>query len=71
MYMLENPQTPDAALERFTTTRNLCLRNAQILRDMGEKSKAERQEGMEPDVKKQWKAAAPIKQNATINKVKT
>eukprot|EP00804_Cyclotella_cryptica_P005852 CCRYP_000144-RC/>CCRYP_000144-RC protein AED:0.03 eAED:0.03 QI:422/1/1/1/0.83/0.71/7/1324/1175 len=41
MYMLENPQTPDAALERFTTTRNLCLRNAKILRDMGEKSKAD------------------------------
>jgi hypothetical protein len=41
VYMKENSQTPEAALERFTITRNICLRNARVLKEIGEQAKAD------------------------------
>eukprot|EP00984_Skeletonema_dohrnii_P027712 scaffold17342_cov112-Skeletonema_dohrnii-CCMP3373.AAC.5 len=41
VYMLENPQTPDAAADRLSITRNLCIQNAEICMDCGQQSKAD------------------------------
>jgi hypothetical protein len=40
MYVTERYQ-PQIALEQMAITRTLCLRNAKIMRDMGENSKAD------------------------------
>ncbi|KAL7456072.1 hypothetical protein ACHAWC_008345 [Mediolabrus comicus] len=39
VYLLENPQTPDAAAERLSITRNLCIQNAQVCIECGQKTK--------------------------------
>jgi hypothetical protein len=41
MYVTEKHLPPKSASERFIVTRTLCLRNAKLLRDIGEKSKAD------------------------------
>ena len=41
VYMLENPQTPEAASERISIARKLCLRNAQVCSLANQKSKAD------------------------------
>lgn len=41
VYMLANPQTPDAAADRLSITRNLCIQNAEICLDCGQPSKAD------------------------------
>ena len=40
VYMLENPQTPDAAADRLSITQDLCIQNAEICTDLGQQSKA-------------------------------
>ncbi|KAL7493275.1 hypothetical protein ACHAWT_004835 [Skeletonema menzelii] len=41
VYMLENPQTPDAAADRLSIAQNLCIQNAEICMDCGQPSKAD------------------------------
>ena len=41
VYLLENPQTPDAAAERLSITRNLCIQNAQVCIECGQKTKSD------------------------------
>lgn len=41
VYMLENPQTPDAAADRLAITRNLCIQNAEVCMDCGQQTKAD------------------------------
>jgi len=41
VFVLENPQTPDAAVDRLSLTRNLCIQNAEICMDCGQQSKAD------------------------------
>ncbi|KAL7428343.1 hypothetical protein ACHAXM_001235 [Skeletonema potamos] len=41
VFVLENPQTPDAAVDRLSITRNLCIQIAEICMDCGQQSKAD------------------------------
>ena len=41
VYTLENPQTPEAASERLAITHKLCIHNAQVCSDNGQKAKAD------------------------------
>jgi len=41
VYMLDNPQTPEAASQRLLVTQELCLYNAKVCLDCGQKSKAD------------------------------
>ena len=41
VYVVDNPQTPDAAVERLSITRNLCIQNAEICLECGQQSKAD------------------------------
>lgn len=41
IYVTENYQPPQTAFEQMALTRTLCLGNAKIMRDVGEKSKAD------------------------------
>lgn len=41
VYVLENPQTPQATIQRLDIARRTCLHNAQVLKDFGQPSKAD------------------------------
>merc|ERR1712216_758333 len=41
VYMLDNPQTPEAASQRLEITKELCLYNAKVCLECGQKSKAD------------------------------
>ena len=41
VYMLDNPQTPEAASQRLLVTKELCLYNAKVCLDCGQKAKAD------------------------------
>ncbi|KAL9180041.1 hypothetical protein ACHAXT_008011 [Thalassiosira profunda] len=40
VYLLENPQTPEAAADRLFVSQKICLRNAQVCSDCGQDDKA-------------------------------
>ena len=41
VYVLENPQTPEAASERLAITHKLCIHNAQVYSSCGQKAKGD------------------------------